>query len=188
MCRTLHLAWLNLMRFPQAHFSSLSRSLWMASCPSGVSNCTTQLDVICKLTEGALDLSVYVINENVKQHRFQYGPLRDTTCHRHLNVLESGFAFEFSFSTIQRLFYEEQNICQNINKFWVPEKSLILKHLSRKLCREWRSALKSEQNCLLQQNTPEVEEPEMCLPRLLAVMEDSQQVKGGSPPPLLCPS
>ncbi|KAK4818403.1 hypothetical protein QYF61_012324 [Mycteria americana] len=36
-CRTLHLALLNLMRFTRAHFSSLSRSLWMASCPSGMS-------------------------------------------------------------------------------------------------------------------------------------------------------
>ncbi|KAK4814241.1 LOW QUALITY PROTEIN: hypothetical protein QYF61_012737 [Mycteria americana] len=34
---TLHLALLNLMRFTQAHFSSLSRSLWMTSHPSGVS-------------------------------------------------------------------------------------------------------------------------------------------------------
>ena len=30
-CRTLYLALLNLMRFTQAHLSSLSRSLWMAS-------------------------------------------------------------------------------------------------------------------------------------------------------------
>ncbi|KAK4824005.1 hypothetical protein QYF61_009219 [Mycteria americana] len=34
----VHLAFLKLMRFTQAHFSSLSRSLWMASHPSGVSN------------------------------------------------------------------------------------------------------------------------------------------------------
>ncbi|KAK4826403.1 hypothetical protein QYF61_008690 [Mycteria americana] len=32
--RTLHMALLNLMRFTWAHFSSLSRSLWMASCAS----------------------------------------------------------------------------------------------------------------------------------------------------------
>ncbi|KAK4818676.1 hypothetical protein QYF61_017421 [Mycteria americana] len=37
LCRTLHLALLNLMRFTQAHFSSLSRSLWMTSRPSGMS-------------------------------------------------------------------------------------------------------------------------------------------------------
>ncbi|CAN0071273.1 unnamed protein product, partial [Bubo scandiacus] len=30
MCRTLHLALLNFMRFAQAHLSSLSRPLWMA--------------------------------------------------------------------------------------------------------------------------------------------------------------
>ncbi|KAK4818851.1 LOW QUALITY PROTEIN: hypothetical protein QYF61_020070 [Mycteria americana] len=42
-------------------------------------NCTTQLGVICKLAEGALDLTVNVIDENTEQHWSQYGPLRDTT-------------------------------------------------------------------------------------------------------------
>ncbi|KAK4824175.1 LOW QUALITY PROTEIN: hypothetical protein QYF61_011472, partial [Mycteria americana] len=42
-------------------------------------NCTTQLGVICKLAEGALDLAVHVIDENIEQHWSQYGPLRDTT-------------------------------------------------------------------------------------------------------------
>lgn len=32
--------------------------------------------------------------------------------------------------------------------------------------------LKQEQNCLLQQHTPNVEEAELCLPRLLALQED----------------
>ena len=36
-CNTLHLASLNLIRFSWVYFSSLSRSLWMASLPSGVS-------------------------------------------------------------------------------------------------------------------------------------------------------
>ncbi|KAK4832298.1 LOW QUALITY PROTEIN: hypothetical protein QYF61_021697 [Mycteria americana] len=31
-------------------------------------NCTTQLGVICKLAEGALDLSVNVIDENIEEH------------------------------------------------------------------------------------------------------------------------
>ncbi|KAK4827087.1 LOW QUALITY PROTEIN: hypothetical protein QYF61_014189 [Mycteria americana] len=42
-CRTLHLALLNLMRFTQAHFSSLSRSLWMVSHPSDVSTAPLSL-------------------------------------------------------------------------------------------------------------------------------------------------
>ncbi|KAK4824907.1 LOW QUALITY PROTEIN: hypothetical protein QYF61_021422 [Mycteria americana] len=42
-------------------------------------NCTTQLGVICKLAESALNLAVYVIDENIEQHWSQYGPLRDTT-------------------------------------------------------------------------------------------------------------
>ncbi|KAK4815575.1 LOW QUALITY PROTEIN: hypothetical protein QYF61_004092 [Mycteria americana] len=42
-------------------------------------NCTTQLGVICKLAEGALNLTVNVIDENIEQYWSQYGPLRDTT-------------------------------------------------------------------------------------------------------------
>ncbi|KAK4818489.1 hypothetical protein QYF61_014219 [Mycteria americana] len=42
-CRTLHLALLNLMRFTQAHFSSLSRSLWMTSRSSSVSTAPLSL-------------------------------------------------------------------------------------------------------------------------------------------------
>jgi len=51
-------------------------SFWCVSC-------TTQLGVICKLVEGALDLAFSVIDKNVKEHRSQYGPLKDTTCHQH---------------------------------------------------------------------------------------------------------
>ena len=36
MCRTLHLILLNLMRFTQAHFLSLSKSLWMVFQPSSL--------------------------------------------------------------------------------------------------------------------------------------------------------
>ena len=43
-CRTLHLALLNLRRFTWAHLSSLSRSLWIASHPSGMS--TTPLILV----------------------------------------------------------------------------------------------------------------------------------------------
>ncbi|KAK4822199.1 hypothetical protein QYF61_011840 [Mycteria americana] len=45
-------------------------------------NHTTQLGVTCKLAEGALHPTVYVIDENIEQHWSQYRPLRDTTCHR----------------------------------------------------------------------------------------------------------
>ncbi|KAK4830182.1 hypothetical protein QYF61_008973 [Mycteria americana] len=44
-------------------------------------NHTTQLGVICKLAEGALNPTVHVIDEGVKQYWSQYGSLRDTTCH-----------------------------------------------------------------------------------------------------------
>ncbi|KAK4827201.1 hypothetical protein QYF61_015229 [Mycteria americana] len=45
-------------------------------------NCTIQFGVICKLAEGALDPTVYVIDEDIKQYWSQYRPLRDITCHR----------------------------------------------------------------------------------------------------------
>ncbi|KAK4820330.1 hypothetical protein QYF61_023563 [Mycteria americana] len=50
-------------------------SFWRVSC-------TTQLGVICKLAEGALDAPVCVIDEGIEQHWSQYGPLTDTTRHR----------------------------------------------------------------------------------------------------------
>ena len=43
---------------------------------------TTQLGVICRLAEGALHPTVYIIDEDIKQYQSQYGPLRDTTCHQ----------------------------------------------------------------------------------------------------------
>ncbi|KAK4827897.1 hypothetical protein QYF61_022320 [Mycteria americana] len=42
-------------------------------------NRTTQLGVICRLAEGALDPTAYVIDEDTKQYWSQYRPLRDTT-------------------------------------------------------------------------------------------------------------
>ena len=35
-------------------------------------SCTTHLGVICKLAEGALDLAVWVTEENIKQHLSQW--------------------------------------------------------------------------------------------------------------------
>ncbi|KAK4829736.1 hypothetical protein QYF61_006445 [Mycteria americana] len=44
-------------------------------------NRTTQLGVVFKLAEGALDPTVCVIDEDMKQYWSQYGPLRNTTRH-----------------------------------------------------------------------------------------------------------
>ena len=57
-CNTLHLSLFNLIQSSWAHFSSLPRSLWMASLPSVV--CTPQLGVI-KLAEGALNPTMSLI-------------------------------------------------------------------------------------------------------------------------------
>ncbi|KAK4812466.1 LOW QUALITY PROTEIN: hypothetical protein QYF61_026459 [Mycteria americana] len=74
-CRTLYLALLNLMRGPFLQLVQVPLdgilSFWHAN--------RTQLGVIYKLAEGALDLTVNVI-ENIEEHWSQYGPLRDTTC------------------------------------------------------------------------------------------------------------
>ena len=79
-CRTLHLALLNLTRFPQPQLCSPSGSLWMASPPSGVGR-TTQRGVICKLAEAAHSSTVHVADKDVKQHRSQSRPLRNATPH-----------------------------------------------------------------------------------------------------------
>jgi len=42
-------------------------------------DCTNQLGVICKLAEGALNATVYVID---KEHQSLDPPLRDTSCVR----------------------------------------------------------------------------------------------------------
>ncbi|RMC21736.1 hypothetical protein DUI87_02605 [Hirundo rustica rustica] len=45
-------------------------------------SCTTQLRVICKLAEGALDLTLCVIDEDIEEPWSQDRALRDTTCHQ----------------------------------------------------------------------------------------------------------
>ncbi|KAK4821259.1 hypothetical protein QYF61_017137 [Mycteria americana] len=44
--------------------------------------CTTQLGIIGKLAEGALNPAVHVTNKDVKQRRSQYQPLKNATHHR----------------------------------------------------------------------------------------------------------
>jgi len=43
-------------------------------------DCNTQLGVICKCTEGALDPIDYVIDEDIKQYWSQNRSLSNTTC------------------------------------------------------------------------------------------------------------
>ncbi|KAK4829839.1 hypothetical protein QYF61_006849 [Mycteria americana] len=58
-CRTLHLALLNIMRF-----TSQGSSVCIPSF--NCINCTSQLGVICKLAESALNPTVYVTDEDIK--------------------------------------------------------------------------------------------------------------------------
>jgi len=45
---------------------------------------TTQLSVICKLAEGALNAIICVTDEDFEEHQSQDRPLRDTTCEQPL--------------------------------------------------------------------------------------------------------
>ena len=58
-CSTLHLALLNLVRFSWAHFSSLSRSLWMASLLSNV------LTALLSLVSSANLLRVHLMPSSI---------------------------------------------------------------------------------------------------------------------------
>ena len=45
-------------------------------------DCNAQLGVIHKLAEGALNATVYAVDEDVEEHRSQDRPLSDTACDR----------------------------------------------------------------------------------------------------------
>lgn len=73
-CNILHLALLSLIEFMRAaHFSDLSRTLWMAPLLSIGS--AAALGVTSKLSGDALCLTVKVANNDVVDHQSQNGPL-----------------------------------------------------------------------------------------------------------------
>ncbi|TRZ08094.1 hypothetical protein HGM15179_019012 [Zosterops borbonicus] len=53
-----------------------------AICRLRCINCTTHIAVIYKLAESVLDPTVYVIDEDIKEHQFQDRARRDTICHQ----------------------------------------------------------------------------------------------------------
>jgi len=70
------------MRFTWAHCSSLSRSLSLDGTPFfWCVDRTPQLGVIYKLAEGALDPTVNVTDEDIKEYWHQHQSLGDTTHH-----------------------------------------------------------------------------------------------------------
>lgn len=85
-----------------------------------------------------------------------------------LNLSDHDFAFGLS---LINLFCGEKCFLK-YKQIWVPQEQLILNHLSRKSCKEWRSGLTREQNCSLKQHTPNIEEPERNLHRMLTVLKD----------------
>ncbi|KAK4825450.1 hypothetical protein QYF61_027605 [Mycteria americana] len=68
----LHFPLLNFMRFLSAHFSSLSRSLWMAVRPSGVSDTPPSFVSSANLLEGTLSPTIQIISEDVEHDWAQY--------------------------------------------------------------------------------------------------------------------
>ena len=60
------------MKFSWAHSSSLSNSLWMVCHLIWHADRRTQLGVIHKLAEGALDSTVDVTDKDIKEHQSQY--------------------------------------------------------------------------------------------------------------------
>ncbi|KAK4818679.1 hypothetical protein QYF61_017424 [Mycteria americana] len=81
-CRTLHLPLLNPIQLAPAHRSSLSRSLCRALPPLRQINTPAQLGVIFKLTEGALDPFIQIIDKDIKQDWPQHRALGNTACDR----------------------------------------------------------------------------------------------------------
>ncbi|KAK4831743.1 LOW QUALITY PROTEIN: hypothetical protein QYF61_018873 [Mycteria americana] len=76
-CRTLHLALLNPIQLTLAHRSSLSSLPTLKQI-----NTPTQLGVICKLTEGALNPLIQIIDKDIKQNWPQHRALGNTACDR----------------------------------------------------------------------------------------------------------
>ena len=75
-CRTWHLSLLNFIQFLLAHFSRLSRSLFL-TCPPH-----HQFSVISKLGAGAFSPIVQIIYEEAEQRGTRYWCLGDLTCDR----------------------------------------------------------------------------------------------------------
>ena len=85
--RTRHLALLYLIQLASTYSSSLFRSLCRAFLPSRRWRTPTQLDFVCKLTEGALNPLIQIIDKDSKQDQIQNGALENTT----LDWLPAGF-------------------------------------------------------------------------------------------------
>lgn len=62
--QVLHLALLNIVSFPRAYLSSLSRSVWMVSVSSRVPTTPLTL-VICRLVEGAFNSNIHAKDTSI---------------------------------------------------------------------------------------------------------------------------
>lgn len=96
-CKTLHLPLLNFMGFPETHFSSLSRSLWMLPFPQACQQHSTSW-CYWQTCWGCIDPTVHVIDKAVKQCPSQYWPQK--------NSLIAGLHLDNSLSvTLQPISY-----------------------------------------------------------------------------------
>lgn len=69
----------------------------MASPPFSTFDCTTQLGVIARLAEGALDPTVHVTDEGAKQHWAQHGLPKNTSHGHGANFLSTEWSLSFRF-------------------------------------------------------------------------------------------
>jgi len=100
---------LSFILLSSSELSSLFRSLCRVLPTIRQVHMFTQLDIICKLTEGAFNALIQIINKDIKEDRPQYQPLGIVTCDR----LPAGFNSIYHYflvPALQPVFYLAKNV------------------------------------------------------------------------------
>lgn len=97
-CRALHLPLLNFMRSPRAHFSSLTRSVWVAALPSSISATPPNFVSPTNVLRGHYPMILVIISAI---SRIQV----DVTCYKESksNILPQEGDFKFCFRSLHTL-------------------------------------------------------------------------------------
>jgi len=102
------LVWLKLIQQALVHQSRYPNPSVGPSYPRQIDT-SSQLSVICRLTENVLSHIIQYINKDIEQKRSQYRPLRNTTC----DWLSAGFNSIHQHSlgpAIQPIFYPVKSV------------------------------------------------------------------------------
>ncbi|KAK4822945.1 hypothetical protein QYF61_023445 [Mycteria americana] len=94
-------------------------------------NCTTQLGVICKLAEGALDPTLYIIDEDIKQYWSQITDkgITDTTTTSNIRDRQQAYLRaqhaqrQVRFGSAAGLLRERKKLLPTDNHLWATEKT-----------------------------------------------------------------